>query len=220
MKTIRRSLSTALPWAGTLVVVLLLCTGIGQAAEEPRGLLLRKGMIAWQMPLAQARPLVEEKIRPNTMQLLVGQKKDEFGCQPQGKGVTRCIWACCVDLGEPDIVHFSTLSFYNDKFYAYSVNFDTNQFPRIAAALVARLGRPSRDEQENRSNLNVLQGGLNTYIVNTKRWDVGNVVILLADRGGGQFAGQLYATYLPLARQATAAPPERQDEAPSPKLPF
>ena len=64
----------------------------------------------------------------------------------------------------------------------------------------------------------VLQGGLNTYIVNTKRWDVGNVVILLADRGSGQFAGQLYATYLPLARQVT--PPRRQDEAPPSKLPF
>ena len=63
-----------------------------------------------------------------------------------------------------------------------------------------------------------LQGGLNTYIVTTKRWDVGNVVALLFDRGGGQFAGQLYATYLPLARQAT--PPKPQDQAPSPKLPF
>jgi hypothetical protein len=218
VKTIRRSLFTAAPWAGLLVVVALLCASIGRAAEEPRGLLLRKGIITWQMPLSQARPLVEENIRPNTLQLLANQKKEEFGCQPQGQGITRCIWACCVDLGEPDIVHFSTLSFYSDKFYAYSVNFNTNQFLRIAASLAARLGPPSREEQENRSNLNVLQGGLNTYIVNTKRWDVGNVVILLADRGGGQFAGQIYATYLPLARQAT--PPKRQDQAPPSKLPF
>ena len=218
MQTTRRSLSMALPMTGALVALILLCAGIAQAAEEPRGLLLRKGMITWQMPLAQARPLVEENIRPNTMRLLADQKKDGFGCQPQGGGITRCVWACCVDLGQPDIVHFSTLSFHNDKFYAYSVNFNTMQFPRIAAALAARLGAPSREEQESRSNFNVLQSGINTYIVNTKRWDVGNVVVLLADRGGGQFAGQLYATYLPLARQAT--PPRRQEAAPPPKLPF
>jgi hypothetical protein len=193
-------------------------TDIGQAADEPRGLLLRKGMIAWQMPLAQARPSVEENMHPNTLQLLANQKKEGFGCEPQGQGVTRCIWACCVDLGEPDIVHFSTLWFYADKFYAYSVKFSTNQFPRLSAALAARLGPPSRDEQENRSTYNVLQGGINTYIVTTKRWDVGNVVTLLSDRGGGQLAGELYATYLPLARQAT--PPKATDEAPPPKLPF
>jgi hypothetical protein len=204
--------------AGLLVVVVLLCAGISRAADEPHGLLLRKGMIAWQMPLAQARPLVEEDIRPNTMQLLANQKREGFGCQPQGKEVARCIWACCVDLGEPGIVHFSTLWFYDDKFYAYAVNFNTNQFQRIAAALAVRFGPPSRQEQENRSNVNVLQGGINTYIVNTKRWDIGNVAILLADRGAGPFAGQLYATYLPLARQAT--PPRREDEAGSPKLPF
>jgi hypothetical protein len=56
-------------------------------------LLLRKGMIAWQMTLAQARPLVEENIRPNTMQLLANQKREGFDCQPQGNGVTRCSWA-------------------------------------------------------------------------------------------------------------------------------
>lgn len=207
-----------LPSAGTLAVVLLLTTDVGRAADEPRGLLLRKGMIAWQMSLAQARPLVEENIRPKTMQLLANQKKDEFGCEPQGKGITRCIWACCVDLGEPNTVHFSTLWFYNDKFYAYSVKFNTNQFPRLSAALAERLGPPSHEGQENRSNFNVLQHGINTYIVNEKRWDVGNVVTLLSDRGGGQFAGELYATYLPLARQAT--PPKPKDEAPPPKLPF
>jgi hypothetical protein len=218
METLRRLLAATSLWSGMLALALGIFIGVGQAAEEPRGLLLRKGMIAWQMTLAQARPLVEENIRPNTMQLLANQKKEGFGCQPQGKGVTRCIWACCVDLGEPDTLHFSTLSFYNDKFYAYSVNFNTTQFPRIAAALAARLGPPSREEQENRSNFNVMQGDLNTYIVNTKRWDIGNVMILLADRGGGQFAGQLYATYLPLARQVT--PPMRQDEVPPSKLPF
>jgi hypothetical protein len=175
-------------------------------------------MIVWQMPLAQAKPLVEEDIHPNTMQLLANQKKEGFGCQPQGKEVTQCVWACCVDLGEPGIVHFSTLWFYDDKFYAYAVNFHTNQFQRIASALAVRLGPPSREEQENRSNLNVLQGGLNTYIVNTKRWDIGNVVLLLADRGAGPLAGQLYATYLPLARQAT--PPRREDTKAPPKLPF
>jgi len=224
VKTIHQFLSVT-PWIGPFAVVLLLCADVGQAAgepsqaaDEPHGLLLRKGMIVWQMTLAQARPLVEESIRPNTMQLLANQKKEGFGCLPQGKEITHCIWACCVDLGEPDIVHFSTLWFYDDRFYAYSVNFSANQFQRIAATLAARLGPPSREEQENRSTLNVLQGGLNTYIVNTKRWDAGNVAILLADRGSGPLTGQLYATYLPLARQAT--PPERRDETTSPKLPF
>jgi len=207
----------ALPRVGTLIVVLLL-SSVGHAAEEPRGLLLRKGMIAWQMNLAEARPLVEENIRPNTVQLLANQKKDEFGCGPQGKGITRCVWTCCVDLGEPDTVHFSTLWFYDDKFYAYSVNFGVNQFTRIAAQLAVRLGPPSREEQETRPNFNATMGGLSTYIVNTKRWDVGDVVILLADRGGGPLASQLYATYLPLARQAK--PPRPQGEAPSAKLPF
>lgn len=218
MKTICQSLSTALPWAGALLVIIMLCADTGQAAEEPRGLLLRKGMITWQVPLAQARPLVEANIRPNTMRLLANQKPEGFGCDPQANGVTRCLWACCVDLGEPDTVHFSTLWFYNDKFYAYAVNFTTNQFPRIAAALAARLGPPSREEQENRTNLNVLQGGLNSYVVNTQRWDVGDVVVSLADRGAGPLAGQLYATYLPLARLAT--PPKPETQAPAPKVPF
>jgi hypothetical protein len=215
-------LSTVTPWAGTILVVLLLCAGVGRAAEEPRGLLLRKGMVAWQMSLAEARPLVEENIRPNTLPPLVTtqtpQKKEGFGCEPQGKGITRCVWACCVDLGEPGTVHFSTLWFYNDKFYAYSVNFGVSQFQRIAAGLAERLGPRSRENQETRSSVNILQGGINSYIVNTLRWDVGDVVILLADRGGGPLASQVYGTYLPLARQAT--PPGRQDEAPSVKLPF
>ena len=218
MKMSCRSLTGALFWLGMLMLAFGLWVGAAQANEEPHGLLLRKGMITWQMTLAEARPFVEENVRPNTMHLLENQKKEGFGCQPQSNHVTRCTWACCVDLGEPGIVHFSTLLFYENQFYGYFVNFNTVQFPRIANALAARLGPPSREEQTNRTNFNVLQGGFDTYLVNTKRWDVGNVVMLLSDRGGGQFAGQLYTAYLPLARQA--APPRRQGKAPAAKLPF
>jgi len=218
MKTKHRLLSKTLLRSIALAVAILPCIAIVHAVEEPHGLLLRKGLIAWQVSLAQARPMVEENIRPNTMHLLKDQKTEGFGCEQQRNGVTHCTWACCVDLGEPNTVHFSTLWFYNDRFYAYSVNFNTNQFPRIGAALAKRLGPPSKELQETRANFNFALGGPTSYIVNTQRWDVGNVVVLLSDRGGGLFAGQLYATYLPLARQAT--PPRQQDAAPAPKLPF
>ena len=70
MRSVDRSRTTASGIAGALAAAAMLGAGAGQAAEEPRGLLLRKGMIAWQMPLAQATPLVEADIRPNTLQLL------------------------------------------------------------------------------------------------------------------------------------------------------
>jgi hypothetical protein len=207
-------------WLSAVLLALIVAPAIGAAAEPPQGLLLRKGMIAWQTPLAQARPLVEENIRPNTMHLLANQKPEGFGCQPQGNRVSRCIWACCVDLGEHDLVHFATLSFYDDKFYAYDMTFATNLFPALASALVARLGPASKETQENRTALNPLGGGINSYMVTVRRWDVGDTVVLLYDRGGngGQLAGELYATYLPLARQAD--PPKPRDEPPPVKLPF
>ena len=115
-------------------------------------------------------------------------------------------------------MHFARLSFYRDKFYAYSVNFNTAQYGRIAAAVTARLGKPSREDQESLPSVNVMNGGFTTRVVNTKRWDVGDVVVLVSDRGAGELAGQLYAAYLPLARQAT--PPKPQTPAPPAKPPF
>jgi hypothetical protein len=211
----------ALWLVGALLALFLATPFAGaRAAEEPHGLLLRRGLIAWQMPLAQARPLVEENIRPKTLQLLANQKPEGFGCQPQENHVTRCVWACCVDLGERDLVHFATLSFYDDKFFAYDLTFNTNMFPQLGEAIAARFGPPSRETQETRSNFNALRGGLNSYVVSQRRWDVGDVAVLLFDRGGGggELAGELYVAYRPLARQAT--PPKPQDEAPPVKLPF
>ena len=191
------------------------------ASEEPRGLQLRKGLVAWQVTLNEARPLVEENIRPKTLRLLKNQKEEGFGCEREGtRGVSRCTWACCVDLGERDIVHFATLWFYKDRFYAYEVTFDTPQFARLYSAVLGRLGTPSKETQETRMNLNLMQGGASTYIVNTKRWDAGNSVILLDDRGGqGKLlAGRMYVTFLPLAREAL---PEKQPDSELPaKLPF
>jgi len=204
---------------GAATVMLIAPAISARAAEQPRGLLLRKGMIAWQTTLAQARPLVEENVRPKTLQLLANAKPEGFGCGVAGSGVTRCVWACCVDLGERDTVHFATLSFYNDKFYAYDVKFNTNLFPRLAGALVARFGPPSNESQENRTNFAPMQGGVSTFVVNLKRWDVDDVAVLLFDRGaGGPLVGELYVAYRPLAR--LASPPKPQDEPPPLKLPF
>jgi hypothetical protein len=213
-----RNLSKVLLRTLAFTAAILSFTAVVYAVEGPHGLLLRKGLVTWQMSLAQARPMVEENIRPKTMQLLANQKPDGFGCRQQSNGITQCTWACCVDLGEPDTVHFSTLWFYKDQFYAYSVNFNTNQFPRILAALTQRLGQPSRSFQDTKVNLGIGLGGPSTYIVNTQRWDAGDVIVLLSDRGGGILAGQLYATYMPLERQAN--PPKEQAPAPAPKLPF
>ena len=187
------------------LAMLVLCAAHASAADEPRGLQMRKGLVAWQVSLSDARPSIEENIRPKTLNLLANQKPEGFGCtQERTRGVSRCNWACCIDLGEPGIVQFATLWFFNDRFYAYDVTFDTPQFARLDSALRNRLGAPSKELQETQVSPNVLQGGISSYVVNTKRWDVGNVVVLLEDRGGqGKLlAGHIYVTYLPLGREA------------------
>lgn len=203
------------------LAMLVLSAAQAFAADEPRGLQMRKGLVAWQVSLSDARTFIEENIRPKTLNLLANQKPEGFGCVREGTGgVSRCNWACCVDLGESGIVQFSTLWFINDHFYAYDVTFDTPQFARLEAAVRSRLGAPSREMQETQVSPNVLQGGISSYVVNTKRWDVGNAVVLLSDRGGqGKLlAGHIYVTYLPLAREAT--PPAAQPNEPPAKLPF
>jgi hypothetical protein len=202
--------------------LILLLVGQVSASEEPQGLLLRKGLVRWQLTLKDARTFIEENIRPNTLRLLTTQKEEGFGCEREATpGITRCIWTCCVDLGAENTVHFATLWFYNDRFYAYDVAFATVQFPRLFAQLEKKFGRPSKEEQESRINPTFMLNhyGMNNYIVNTKRWDVGNTVILLADRGGQgkPLAGHIYATYLPLARKI---PMEKKNSEPSAKLPF
>ena len=203
--------------AGT---ILLLC---GAApAEEPQGLLLRKGAVKWEMTLTDARKLVEADIRPNTLKLLRDQKQDGFGCERGGQtGVVVCNWACCVDLGLPNTVHFARLWFLNDRFYAYDVAFGTAQFPDLYGVLVKRLGEPSKQQQDTVMALNLMVQGMGgNYIVSTKQWDLGATVVQLADRGGlgNAMTGHIYVAYLPLAREA--APPAKEDTAPRAKLPF
>jgi hypothetical protein len=206
----------------TLILVMslvLLLIGQALASEAPRGLLLRRGLMRWQLTLKETSSLVEQNIRPQTLytNLLKGQnqnKQEGFRCDREGtSGVTQCIWACCVDLGEKDIVEFATLWFHNDRFYAYDVAFNTAQFPRLFATLEEKFGKPSKEEQESQVNPAFMLGegfGSSSYIVNTKRWDSEDTVILLADRGGqGKLlAGHMYVVYLPIAREI---PSKKQD---------
>ena len=193
------------------------------ADEQPQGLLLRKGLISWQDSLKEARQFIEENIHPRTMILLRGQKEESFGCQNgAARGVRRCNWACCVDLGERDLVHFATMWFYNDRFYAYDVGFDSGQFPRLDAMLTSKFGKPSRQTQQTLINTSMIMlgGGVSSYVVHTKRWDAGKAVILLSDAGGEgkPLVGHIYVTYLPLAQ--AAEPPAEAREKPRAKLPF
>ena len=197
------------------------CSGNLPQSEEPRGLLLRKGLVRWEAPLKEARTVIEEDIRPQIPILLKGQKEEGFRCEEQAPpGVTRCVWACCVDLGVKDSVFFATLWFYKDRFYAYDVGFPTAQFPGLFATFEKRFGKPSKEEQESQVDYSsmILGSGVGTYIVNSKRWDIGNTTIVLADRGGQgkPLAGHMYVLAVPIAREI---PSEKKSES-SPKLPF
>jgi hypothetical protein len=206
-----------------LLGVVSLLMGQAFAGEEPRGLLLRKGLVNWQVTLNEARTFIEENIHPKTLRLLRNQKEEGFTCEREAvQGVSHCVWACCVDLGEKDIVHFATLWFYKDRFYAYDVTFDTGQFPRLFSTLETKFGKPSKEEQTSQMAPNLMLGGygMSTYIVNTKHWDLGNAVVLLSDRGGQgkPLAGHMYVAYMPLLRETV--PAKKEDNEPSAKLPF
>ena len=203
------------------LAILVACSGHGPQSEEPRGLLLRKGLLRWEAPLKEARTFIEEDVRPPSLILLKGQKEEGFRCEQQAPpGVTRCLWACCVDLGVKDTVFFATLWFYKDRFYAYDVAFPTGLFPGLFATLEKRFGRPAKEEQESQIDYSsvLLGSGVSSYIVNTKRWNAGNTTILLADRGGQgkPLAGHMYVVAVPIARDI---PTEKKSE-PSPKLPL
>jgi hypothetical protein len=205
-----------------LLAVMLGCGKHGLPNEEPRGLLLRKGLLRWQTPVKEARNFVEENIRPTTPNLLAGNKDEQgFRCEEQTtRGVTRCVWACCVDLGEKDKVHFATLWFYNDGFYAYDVAFDTVSFTSLFSALEGRLGKPSAEEQESQFSPTSALGeyGISSYIINTKRWDTGNTVVRLSDRGGQgrPLAGHIYVVAVRIEREI----PTGKRSEPTAKLPF
>jgi hypothetical protein len=197
--------------------------GPSLASEEPQGLLLRRGLVGWQVTLQNARAFVEENVRPKTLRLLRDQKEEGFRCEKERvPGVLHCVWACCVDLGEKEIFHFATLWFYDDRFYAYDVVFNTGEFPSLFSILQARFGKPTKEEQTSQMAPNfALRGlGMSTYIVNTRRWDIGNVVVLLSDRGGEgkPLAGHIYVAYMPLLR--ATIPQKKEDTGSGAKLPF
>jgi hypothetical protein len=206
-----------------LLGIVLLLMGPALASEEPRGLLLRRGLVNWQASLNEARMFIEENIHPNTLRLLRNQREEGFRCEREAvQGVSHCVWACCVDLGEKDIVHFATLWFYNDRFYAYDVAFNTGQFSSLFLTLETKFGKPSKEEQATQVAPNViLEGfGFSTYVVNTKRWDLGNIVVLLSDREGQgkPLAGHLYVAYMPLLRETI--PQKKENKGNGAKLPF
>jgi hypothetical protein len=209
---------------GLLPVFLVLvigCSGNSLRSEEPRGLVLRKGLLRWQAPLKEARTFIEEGVRPQSLILLQGQKEEGFRCEQQAPtDVNRCIWACCVDLGVKDTVFFATLWFYKDRFYAYDLAFPTTLFPGLFATLEKTFGRPAKEQQESQIDYSsmLLGSGVSSYIVNTRRWDTGKTTMLLADRGGqGKLlAGHLYVVALPIAREI----PTEKKSVPSVKPPF
>lgn len=203
------------------LAIMVGCSRHGPQGEEPRGLLLRKGLLRWQAPLKDVRTFVEEDVRPQSLILLRGQKEEGFRCEQQAPpGVTRCIWACCVDLGVKDTVFFATLWFYKDSFYAYDVAFPTALFPGLFVTLEKRFGRPTKEEQGSQIDYSsmLLGSRVSSYIVNTKSWDTGNTTILLADRGGQRkpLAGHMYVVAVPIAREI---PSEKKSESPA-KLPL
>jgi len=193
------------------------------AADEPQGLILRKGPLNWQTSLEQARPFIEQNIHPNTLRLLANQPQEGFRCEREAvPGVSHCVWACCVDLGEPDTVHFATIWFFEDRFYSYDVAFNTGQFPRLFEVMTAKYGKPTSEEQASRFNpaLAIAGMGMRPYIVNTKRWDLGNSVVLLSDRGGEgkPLVGHVYVAYMPILRQTV--PAKKEEAGTGARLPF
>lgn len=203
------------------LAIMVGCSGHGRQSEEPRGLILRRGLLRWQAPLKEARTFIEEDVRPQSLILLKGQKQEGFHCEQQAPaGVTRCMLACCVDLGVKDNVFFATLWFYKDRFYAYDVAFPTGLFPSLFATLEKRFGKPAKEEQGSQIDTSsiLLGSGVSSYIVNAKRWDTGNTTILLADRGGQgkPLAGHMYVVDVPIARDI---PTEKKSE-PSAKVPL
>jgi hypothetical protein len=191
------------------------------AGDEPQGILLRKGIVKWTSSLTQARPFIETDVRPKSICLLRDCKPPGFRCERESaRGVVHCSLACCVDLGEKNTLQFATLWFYNDQFYAFDVSFGTLQFGPLDAAMTNRFGPPSRQTEATLTVPNFVAGGINTYVAMTRRWEAGDTVILLSDRGGEgkPLVGHVFVAHMPLYRQAV--PPDNAPPTNSAKLPF
>jgi hypothetical protein len=207
-----------------LVVCLLSGTTGIVGADEPPGLVLRKGTIAWKATLQQARNVIEEDMRPATseasriLEQLAKRPRSEqdrddnkFGCRRLDSiDVLRCHLACCVDFGEEKTLRFATLYFKNDRFYRYDIAFPLALYKKVETATKQKYGKPTSTEENPLMNL---RGDRFSTIV--EQWRRGNTLLVLGSRGGeGKiFLSYIEAYYLPIARQVAESEPKV-------KLPF
>jgi hypothetical protein len=204
-----------------MVVLLLSGTPVITGAEEPVGLTLRKGTIAWKATLQQARNFIEEDMRPDRprrMKVLKGFRDDtdeddddKFSCEKtDSPGVLRCNLACCVDLGEGDTLRFATLYFYGDQFYYYEITFPLALYQNMAEAIRKKYGKPTKSEESTSTNL---RGNQFDNLVEKRKLE--NTLIVLSSRGGAGriFLSSIDVYYLPIYRQILESQPQM-------KLPF
>jgi hypothetical protein len=200
-----------------LIVLLLSGAPAFTSAEEPVGLLLRKGTIAWKASLQQARNFIEEDMRPSTSGRMKVLRSDavkddnKFSCrQLDSPGVLRCQLACCVDLGEGDTLRFATLYFENDQFYRYDITFPLALYKQMEEATQKKYGKPTKSEENIITNLHGNQ--FNSII---EQWKLKNTLVVLGSRGGAGkiFLSYIHVYYIPLAQEVTKNEPKM-------KLPF
>jgi hypothetical protein len=188
-----------------LVVFLLSGVPVITAAEEPFGLILRKGLIVWKSTLQQARNFIEEDIHPDT------SRPRSFACeQTDSPGVLRCSLACCVDFGEGETLRFATLYFYKDQFYHYNIAFPLALYRKIADATKKKYGKPTKSEEGTMTNL---RGDRFDNLV--EQWRQENTLIVLSSRGGG---GKIFLSYLDV--YYTSIYRQILENQPKPKLPY
>jgi hypothetical protein len=208
--------------------MVFLVTGEAIAGQEPKGLILRKGQVRWGASIKEARQFIEADVKPDRIPRLIkpppGEKEEEegFSCSKGDEpGVLYCRLACCVDLGEKNIVHFATMWFHNDRFYGYRVTFNTNYFNNLTSALGRRFGKPTKEDQETVTAPNPLawQFGFGTFLKHTKRWETETTIIMLSDRGGEGKAlvGEMVVVYVPILREVSRT---REKNEPKVDLPF
>jgi len=131
-----------------LVVFLLAGTPVLSGAEEPVGLTLRKGTIAWKATLQQARKFIEEDMQPDTY------RPRSFSYeQTDSPGVVRCDLASCVDFGEGKTLRFATLYFHKDQFYHSKITFPVALYQKMAEATRKKYGKPTKSEEGTITNL-------------------------------------------------------------------
>lgn len=217
---------------GVMCGVLLLVQASIAAEEEPKGLILQKGLVRWKDSLDMAKRFIEADKRPDAPKVVLPKiaaemyknvlRGKQFSCEKEDTpGVVHCTWVCCVNLGEKNLLRFATLWFYKDRFFAYKVAFDTNDFSRFAAGFETRFGKPTKEETETKVNPNPLacQYTACSYVVRTRHWEMETTRISVADRGGNGHvnSGEMTVIYRPIAKEMNEAGKERK---PNVVLPF